>query len=227
MKAKLMTMAAAMLICCLSGCGASSPLRQYDMDGIEYLEYTDIDSVCDTPELTQAGFNFLSSMEEQLLLSFVMDSSIELSEELGDYDHLILTNPQWVERFGDPEKLKPVGYESLSDSMRKFLDAQMPVMAADESVWPDGMGLYHYEGGRLLAFPVNVTLGAAEPVEAEHPLVILVEQPVQALSAGRCLLPLTSSGNVLFTDGERLKTALEGSALRDYAAVQALQDHAG
>lgn len=227
MKAKITAMAAAMLVCCLSGCGATGALPQYDMGGIAYLEYTDIDSVCDTPELAQAGFNLLSSMEGQLLLSFVMDSSIELSAELGDYDHLILTNPQWVERFGDPGKLKPVEYESLSGSMREFLDVQMPVMAADESAWPDGMGLYHYEGGGLLAFPVNVTLGAAKPVKAEHPLIVLVDQPVQALSAGRCLLPLTSSGNVLFTDGERLKTALENSALKDYAAVQALQGQAG
>lgn len=226
MKVKIMAMAA-MLICCLSGCGAAGALRQYDMGGIEYLEYTDIDTVCDTPELAQAGFNFLSSMEGQLLLSFVMDSSIELTEELEDYDHLILTNPQWVERFGDPGKLKPVEYGSLSDSMREFLDAQMPVMAADESVWTDGMGLYRYEGGRLLAFPVNVTLGAARPVEAERPLIILVDRPSEALSAGRCLLPLTSSGNVLFTGEDQLKTAFEHSALKDYAAIQALQDHTG
>lgn len=227
MKTKIAAMAAAVLICCLSGCGAADPLRQYDTDGIWYLEYTDIDTVCDTPELAQAGADLLYSVEGQLLLSFVVDSSIELSGELGDYDHLILTNPQWVERFGDPGKLMPVEYDRLPDKMREFLDAQMPLLAAGEGAWPDEMGLYCYEGGKLLAFPVNVTLGAAKPVEAERPLVILVDQPARVLSANRCLLPLTSSGNVLFTDGAELKTAFENSALRDYATVQALRDHTG
>lgn len=224
MKSKKMLTATFLLTFFLAGCAAADPLRQYDTDGIHYLEYTDIDTVCDTPGLAQEGADLLSSMEGQILLSFVMDSSIELSEELGDYDHLILTNPQWVERFGDLEALAPVEHDSLSDPMREFLDAQMPLLAADEGVWPDQMELYRYEGGRLLAFPVNVTLGAASPVEAERPLIVLVRQPARLLSAERCLLPLTSSGNVLFTDGEPLRTAFESSALKEYGTVQPLQD---
>ena len=205
---------------CLSACGNTNSLKQYDTAGISYITYSDIDTVCDSHELTFAGEELLSSMEEQLLLSFVVDSSIQITEELGEYDHLILTNPQWVERFGDPKKLKPVDYNSLSNRMREFLDAQMPVMTADGSVLPDGVGLYQYEHGKLLAFPVNVTLGAAEPIEAEKPLIILVDQPAQTLDAHSCMLPLTSSGNVLFVDGDKLQRAFETSALKDYGTVR-------
>lgn len=51
--------------------------------------------------------------------------------------------------------------------MQEFLDSQMPILTNDGSVLPEGTGLYEYEGGGLLAFPVNVTLGAAKPIEAK------------------------------------------------------------
>lgn len=133
-----------------------------------------------------------------MLLSYVVDSAIELSTELGDYDHLVFTNPKWIENFGDSGKLKPIEYSSLSKSMQEFLDSQMPILTNDGSVLPEGTGLYEYEGGGLLAFPINVTLGSAKPIEAKNPLVMLIDNPAEILKADSCMLPLTSSGNVLF-----------------------------
>ena len=74
----------------------------------------------------------------------------------------------------------------------------MPILTNDGSVLPEGTGLYEYEGGGLLAFPVNVTLGSAKPIEAKNPLVMLIDNPAEILKADSCMLPLTSSGNVLF-----------------------------
>lgn len=51
--------------------------------------------------------------------------------------------------------------------MQIFLETQMPILTNDGSVLPEGIGLYEYEDGSLFAFPVNVTLGAAEPIEAK------------------------------------------------------------
>lgn len=220
MKRKRMILLAAILTCGLFGCGGTDVLSQYDTDGMEYIAYTDIDTVCETQELTEAGAGLLSDMEEQLLFSFAVDSSIEITEELGDYDHLIMTNPQWLERFGEPAKLKKVEYGSLSDSMQKFLEAQMPIWTVDGNVLPDGVGIYQYEDGKLFALPANVTLGVAEPIEAKKPLIILVDKPAQTLKADSFMLPLTSSGNVLFTDGEELRKAFEESGLKDYGTVQ-------
>ncbi|MDE6280197.1 MAG: hypothetical protein K2M15_00120 [Oscillospiraceae bacterium] len=223
MKSKKWIILIAVFVCILSGCGKLDLLSQYNTDGIAYLSYTDIDTVCDTPELAQAGENLLHSMEEQLLLSFVVDSSIELTEELGKYDHLILVNSQWIKRFGEAERLESIEYSSLSTSMQKFLDAQMPIWTIDGSVLPDGVSLYQYRNGKLLAFPVNVTLDAARPIEATDPLIVLVEQPTQTLKARECLLPLTSSGNILFTDGMKLKEEFAENKLKDYGNVELLE----
>ena len=155
-----------------------------------------------------------------MLLSYVVDSAIELSAELGDYDHLVFTNPKWIENFGDSGKLKPIEYSSLSKSMQEFLDNQMPILTNDGSVLPEGTGLYEYEGGGLLAFPVNVTLGSAKPIEAKNPLIVLIDNPAEILKADSCMLPLTSSGNVLFLDSGNLQQAFENSELKDYGDIQ-------
>lgn len=220
MKHKLTIMFALALMINLAGCGNANKLSEYDMTGISFISYTDIDTVCEDEELTTVGNNLLSEQEDNLLLSYVVDSAIDLSANLGDYDHLVFTNPQWIERFGDPGKLKPVEYSSLSKDMQAFLDSQMPLLTNDGSVLPEGTELYEYEGGGLLAFPVNVTLGAAKPIEAKNPLVVLIDNPVEILKADSCLLPLTSSGNVLFLDNDNFQQVFENSELKDYGDIQ-------
>ena len=224
MKHKLTIMLALALMIILAGCGNANKLSEYDMTGISFISYTDIDTVCEDEELTTVGNNLLSEQEDNLLLSYVVDSAIDLSANLGDYDHLVFTNPQWIERFGDSGKLKPVEYSSLSKDMQAFLDSQMPLLTNDGSVLPEGTGLYEYEGGGLLAFPVNVTLGAAKPIEAKNPLVVLIDNPVEILKADSCMLPLTSSGNVLFLDSDNLQQAFENSELKDYGDIQKFEE---
>ena len=76
------------------GCGKQDVLSEYDTTGISFIAYSDIDSVCENNELIAAGKNLLNSQADNLLLSYVMDSAIELTkDELGEYDHLIFTNP--------------------------------------------------------------------------------------------------------------------------------------
>ena len=208
----IIIMSALALVISLTGCGNTNKLSEYDMTGISFIEYTDIDTVCEDKELITAGSNLLSDQEDNLLLSYVVDSAIELSDD-----------PKWIETFGDSVKLKPIEYSSLSKSMQEFLDIQMPILTNDGSVLPEGTGLYEYEGGGLLAFPVNVTLGSAKPIEAKNPLIILVDKPAQSLKASSCMLPLTSSGNVLFAEGEKLQESFDESKLIDYGSIEEFQ----
>ena len=210
------------LMVCLSGCGKTDQLSSYETDGLGYIAYTDIDTICEDPVLIQEGDNFLSSVDTNLLLSYVVDSNIEISEELGSYEHLIMTNPQWIERFGNMDKLKPVEYKNLSSGMQEFLEAQMSVLTVTGEALPTGIELYKYDGDGLLAFPVNVTLGAAEPIEAQNSLVILVNTPSDPLKIDTCLLPLISSGNILFADVNEVQATFEESKLKDYGTVQEL-----
>ena len=69
----------------------------------------------------------------------------------------------------------------------------------------------------------HVALGAAEPIEAKNPLIILVDKPAQSLKASSCMLPLTSSGNVLFAEGEKLQESFDESKLIDYGSIEEFQ----
>lgn len=160
MSRKIVMTLVCILVLGLSGCGDTLTLNQYNTSEIWYIAYTDIDTVCESNELTADGSSILHSEEDYLLLSYVVDSNIEITKELkdGGWDHLILTNPQWIDRFGDPSKLKPVEYGSLANSMQEFLDVQMPILTADGNVLPDGVGLYQYDGETLLAFPVHAAM---------------------------------------------------------------------
>lgn len=208
----------------LVGCGEKVTFDEYDTAGIEYIEWSDIDTVCENPELIDEGESFLYSMSENLLLSYAMDSQIELSDVLGEYDHLIMTNPRWVERFGDLDKLKPVEYSSLMKDMQSFLDDQMPILTVDGSVLPNSVGLYEYEEGGLLVLPACAAWGLAEPIKAKNPLIILADKPEEVFKASSCMLPLTSGGCVLFTDGEKLQSVFSESELSNYGKIQALAE---
>lgn len=215
---------ACVLLAGLAGCGNAGTPAQYDTGGIAYLAFSGIDAVCENPALTQAGQDLLSAQGDSLLLSYVVDSAILLtSEELGDYDHLVMVNPQWVERFGRPDRLQPVELDSLPGGTRDFLNVQMPILTADGSVLPEGVGLYRCEEGGLFAFPSGVTLGWAKPVTAKNPLIILVDDPAQALNPKSCALPLASFGNILFPDREKLQSAFAVGGLDGYAGIQILE----
>ena len=205
-----------LLFCTLSACGSR---QEADFKALYCIPFTDIDPVCDNAELTEAGEAFLSSQQDNLLLSHVVDHSIALeASELQDYDHLVVTNPQWIEHYGDPAKLSAIELSNLSHEMQEFLAAQMPLWTRDGSVLPEGVRLYEYRDAELLVFPPSVPFGIPA-VYAKNPLLILVDHPVEALKASSYLLPLCSSGNVLFVDGERAQQALSQSPLRDYCSI--------
>ena len=109
--------------------------------------------------------------------------------------------------------------------MQIFLETQMPILTNDGSVLPEGIGLYEYEDGSLFAFPVNVTLGAAEPIEAKKTLIVLIDNPAETLKADSCMLPLTSSGNVLFLDNDNFQQLFENSELKDYGDIQKFDEN--
>ena len=47
--------------------------------------------------------------------------------------------------------------------------------------------------------------------------------PAQSLKASSCMLPLTSSGNVLFAEGEKLQESFDESKLIDYGSIEEFQ----
>ena len=64
---------------------------------------------------------------------------------------------------------------------------------------------------------------AQQSDRSKNPLIILVDKPAQSLKASSCMLPLTSSGNVLFAEGEKLQESFDESKLIDYGSIEEFQ----
>ena len=69
-----------------------------------------------------------------------------------------------------------------------------------------------------------MTLGAAKPIETKNPLVVLIDNPAKILKTDACMLPLTSSGNVLFLDNDNFRQVFENSELKDYGDIKDYRD---
>ena len=55
MKHKIIVIFVLALMFSLAGCGNTNKLAEYDMTGISFISYADIDTVCEDEELTTAG----------------------------------------------------------------------------------------------------------------------------------------------------------------------------
>ena len=64
MSRKIVMTLVCILVLGLSGCGDTLTLNQYNTSEIWYIAYTDIDTVCESNELTADGSSILHSEED-------------------------------------------------------------------------------------------------------------------------------------------------------------------
>lgn len=181
------------------------------------LSFGDIDSLETETTLPKVEL-FFDEMNntKNLQMSLVIDKSILLSrEELGSYDHIIITDKAWINSFNvgvneiqEGGLLSSVDFNDISEPLKQYLEEQLPLWTKTGEVTPEGIGFYEYEGSKFLALPPNVGWGA-ETIQAENPLVILVDNATEVLKTKGFLLYAASSGNVIFSSAEILKKGLE------------------
>ena len=167
---------------------------------------------------------FLETMEknDNFSLSLVIDKSILLNkEEYGGYDHIIMTDRSWIETFdigvdkaGKGGQLTSVELDALDKPLQEFIEAQMPLWTKTEEIQPEGVAFYEFEGKKFLALPPNVAYGGTT-VQANNPLIILVDRPTEILNTSGFTLPACSSGNVVFPNEQLLREELSKSPIKE------------
>lgn len=184
------------------------------------ISYNDVDSLY-TEDWMPKVESFFVQMEDQdnLCLSMAIDRAILLDkDEMGKYDHIVITDRAWVEATGLDSNLNgdnyliPINYEDIHAKLREFLSAQLPVWTNAGEAQPEGLGFYEFSGNSFLVLPPNTAFGNST-IQAKNPLVILVEDPVKTLKISSFLLPMSSSGNVVFKNEAILRAALNESPL--------------
>ena len=154
-----------------------------------------------------------------MLLSIIIDSEIEMTkDELGEYDHLIIVSKSWIERFDSMNNITEMSIDALSSEMKEFFDVQIS-MFLQAGMEKEYM-LASYSGKGLFSLPANAIFGADDPVTVNNPLLLIVDNPATVLKSTAFLLPLTSSGNVLFTNYNTADDLLKKYKLDEYATVE-------
>ena len=184
------------------------------------ISYNDVDSLY-TEDWMPKVESFFVQMEDQdnLCLSMAIDRAILLDkDEMGKYDHIVITDRAWVEATGLDRNLNgdnyliPINYEDIHAKLREFLSAQLPVWTNAGEAQPEGLGFYEFSGNSFLVLPPNTAFGNST-IQAKNQLVILVVDPVKTLKISSFLLPMSSSGNVVFKNEAILRAALNESPL--------------
>lgn len=194
------------------------------MHNIVRLSMFDLDSLEQESTLPEVEA-FFSKMQEanNLSLSLVINKAIFLeSHQMGGYDHIIITDRAWidlleigVETEGKGGKLIAKNDKDLPDELASFLEGQIPLWTKHNDVYPaQGLTFYEYKGTKFLALPPNVGL-AGETVQAENPLVILIDGHLTDIVKTKgFLISLASSGNIVFFDEDHLQAALANSVMK-------------
>lgn len=194
------------------------------MHNIVRLSMFDLDSLEQESTLPEVEA-FFSKMQEanNLSLSLVINKAIFLeSHQMGGYDHIIITDRAWidlleigVETEGKGGKLIAKNDKDLPDELASFLEGQIPLWTKHNDVYPaQGLTFYEYKGTKFLALPPNVGL-AGETVQAENPLVILIDGHLTDIVKTKgFLISLASSRNIVFFDEDHLQAALANSVMK-------------
>lgn len=178
------------------------------MQNVVRLSMIDLDSLEQETTLPDVEA-FFSKMQaaNNVSLSLVIDKAIFLEpHRMGGYDHIIMTDRAWIdlleigmETEGKGGKLIEKNVKDLPSELSSFLEGQIPLWTKQNNVYPaQGLTFYEYVGTKFLALPPNVGL-AGETVQAENPLVILLDgQLTDIVKTKGFLLSLASSGNIVF-----------------------------
>lgn len=167
--------------------------------------------------------NFFAEMADRdnLCLSMAIDRAIVLDNaEMGKYDHIVVTDRAWVETtvFGDnsdkADSLIPIGFDDIHAELKDFLSKQLPIWTNTGEIQPEGMGICEFNGDSFLVLPPNASYGNST-IQAKNPLIILVEEPVKTLKVSSFLLPMSSSGNIVFKNEAVLRSVLNESPLME------------
>lgn len=153
-------------------------------------------------------------------LSFTLDQALGMRpEELGPFDHVIITDPSFValmqigvDRGGPHGGLTPLRDADIPTALRQTLAGQLEVSTKAGTSDPGGVAYFTYTGDET--FPaIGSTLTGGATVQAKHPLVIVAEHPLTTFTTEGFTLSMMVNGNLIFTDADLLRTLLHDNEL--------------
>ncbi|QQY79210.1 hypothetical protein EDD65_1065 [Keratinibaculum paraultunense] len=187
------------------------------------LTFSNLDELFTDENIIQVQ-EFLRNMqnENSLSVSMAIDQSIEISSELqkSGFDHLIITDKSWIDNMGvgigkkeENGVLREIKLDDIDFELKDFVERQMPLLINEEKLNTQNLKYYTFEGDKFLALAPNPGKMDAT-LQAENPLVILIENPADELNIKGFVIPALSTGNIVFSNRSILDKHLQNSPLK-------------
>lgn len=174
-------------------------------------------SELDTPagELAVEAFFADPRVSDQMMMGLDLGSAVGLNHDhLGGYSELDMVDQRYLDLLGlKLGQFSPVEMAQMPDEIRAALEGQLGIMVRPGVEIGKQVRLYSYRSTKnspFISLGQNAAYGGKINY-ADHPLIVFVEDPAHNLKARGTLLPLLSTGNILFSNPAELEFAL-----RDY-----------
>ena len=184
---------------------------------VSIKDFTYLDS--DEGKRAATAFFADPTVSQNMTVSVDVGSIIQLSEdELGGYSEIDVVDQRYLDVLGvDSARLTPVDKGQLPEATRAFLDSQLELWVRPNADASQQIRLYGYAPSAQAPF-ISLGQNAAyggDLKHAEKPLLIVVDDPATTMTVSGFLVPLMSSGNVLFADSSQVAAALREHGLYD------------
>ena len=130
------------LICLgLVGCSVNKEVKINE--DLDYLKIENVEAISDH-DLSNFE-NMLSKMDKAQMLwcSLIIDSYFTMDKEsLGEFDHVVLTNQEGLEKLGNDDHLKPVALKDVSKTLQDALVSYQKVFAKATKSLEFSLGSY-------------------------------------------------------------------------------------
>lgn len=181
----------------------------------------------DTEEGAQEAQRVMHDLSQKgcIVTSLVIDSEIEISNDVrGGYSQFVIVDPSYLHLIGitlptesGESVLTEVSFDSLPSATKDFLQGVLSVWMEGEMTFKETFSFYEYHGDGLIALGQNASYNSAFTT-CKNPLVIVMNVPVDKMSMTGFVMPLISTGNIMFTDPESTKEAFAASPVYPYIA---------
>ena len=148
-------------------------------------------------------------------MSFSLDQMIEIQQDMGGFDHIVLTNPTFMTLMDAQSDLAPLSSSDIPINLREELGETLAMWSMNPDDPWEGIALYTTLETR--PFPVIGTQAdAGNAVTANHPLVLVATTSVSSFHTSGFLDVLVSNGQIVFTDASRLRELIDINGLSEY-----------
>lgn len=150
-------------------------------------------------------------------MSLSLDQMADMVEvESSEFDHVIVTNREFVDLWKQDIELEPVERHSVADGLAGEVEDNLQVWERTEDSVEENSSWYTLSASSEPLPVIGSQADRGNAVHADHPLIVMVDDLSQAFAVDGVLDALVSNGQIVFTDASVLRELIDNTDTAQY-----------